>query len=159
MTAEEWRTIPDWPTRSEVSDQGRVRNTRTGCVKVPHIDANGRARVTLHRDGKPRTVLVHRLIAFAFLPPPLEGQTDVCHNDGNPSNNVVANLRWDTHAGNMADIRRHGTARNQNTGITHCHRGHEFTPENTYVLHGARTCRACRRINHAAYRERQREKS
>lgn len=28
---------------------------------------------------------------------------------------------------------------------THCQRGHEFTPENTWVGHGSRQCRACNR--------------
>lgn len=30
--------------------------------------------------------------------------------------------------------------------FTHCHRGHEFTPENTRVYMGYRTCRACVRF-------------
>ena len=33
--------------------------------------------------------------------------------------------------------------RNQNMGKTHCKRGHEFTPENTYVYKGHRTCKKC----------------
>lgn len=28
---------------------------------------------------------------------------------------------------------------------THCGRGHKFTPENTYVYKGVRSCRACRK--------------
>lgn len=28
---------------------------------------------------------------------------------------------------------------------THCPRGHEYTPENTYVRRGSRNCKACRR--------------
>lgn len=30
--------------------------------------------------------------------------------------------------------------------FTHCHRGHEFTPENTRIYKGFRTCRACVRF-------------
>lgn len=34
---------------------------------------------------------------------------------------------------------------------THCKRGHEYTPKNTYVRSdGARVCQACRREIHAA---------
>jgi DNA invertase Pin-like site-specific DNA recombinase len=32
-----------------------------------------------------------------------------CHGDGDPSNNAVGNLRWDTPKGNHADRIRHGT--------------------------------------------------
>jgi hypothetical protein len=38
---------------------------------------------------------------------------------------------------------------------THCRRGHEYTPENTYVPPGARhqrQCRACNRANGISYR-------
>lgn len=29
---------------------------------------------------------------------------------------------------------------------THCSQAHEYTPENTYVWHGRRQCRACKRV-------------
>lgn len=32
-----------------------------------------------------------------------------------------------------------------NASKTHCKRGHEFTPENTYTYRGSRTCRECKR--------------
>lgn len=35
---------------------------------------------------------------------------------------------------------------NQNTGIANCKRGHEFTPQNTYITtQGSRSCRICMR--------------
>lgn len=51
------------------------------------------------------------------------------------------------------NIRRGG-----NGTKTHCKRGHEFTPENTYVGRtGQRWCRACQRIHAAATRQRKRD--
>lgn len=41
-----------------------------------------------------------------------------------------------------------------NARKTHCHRGHEFTPENTYARSDGRSCRACQRLAVAAYRSR-----
>ncbi|OYV23789.1 MAG: hypothetical protein B7W97_02155 [Mycobacterium sp. 20-66-4] len=36
---------------------------------------------------------------------------EVCHNDGDSSNCRLANLRYDTHRGNVADQLKHGTHR------------------------------------------------
>jgi hypothetical protein len=38
----------------------------------------------------------------------------------------------------------------KNKEKTHCIRGHEFTPENTYVFSEGRACRECRRLEKAA---------
>jgi hypothetical protein len=37
-----------------------------------------------------------------------------------------------------------------NASKTHCIRGHEFTPENTYVHNGRRACRECKRLQSRA---------
>ena len=42
----------------------------------------------------------------------------------------------------------------ENARKTHCKRGHEFTPENTYTYRGMRSCRLCARIKAKRYRER-----
>lgn len=34
---------------------------------------------------------------------------EACHFDGNPANNRLENLRWDTRTNNHADKRAHGT--------------------------------------------------
>jgi hypothetical protein len=51
---------------------------------------------------------VHRLVLVAFVGPRPPGLV-CCHNDGNPLNNRVENLRWDTYEANEADKLRHGT--------------------------------------------------
>ena len=52
--------------------------------------------------------LVHRLVLSAFVGAPAEGMHG-CHNDSNPSNNMLDNLRWDTRSGNMSDRRGNGS--------------------------------------------------
>lgn len=88
------------------------------------------------------TVTVHGLVAEVFIGPRPEG-LDVCHNDGDKSNNRASNLRYDTHSENQKDEVRAG--RNVYRNRTHCKHGHEFTPENTYWWNGGRSCRECKR--------------
>ena len=62
------------------------------------------------KDGSIKRCSAHRLVATTFLGPPSDPLlTDVAHNDGNPKNNHVSNLRWSTHRDNQMDMRQHGT--------------------------------------------------
>lgn len=64
--------------------------------------------MTLMKNNKMNRLLAHRLVLEAFVGPCPEGM-EACHNDGNRTNNVVTNLRWDTRKNNHADKKRHGT--------------------------------------------------
>jgi hypothetical protein len=79
---------------------------------------------------------------------------ECCHYDGDPANNRVGNLRWDTRSSNNLDAVRHGT--HWAAKKTHCKHGHEFTPENTGVQAGGRgrRCRTCVRQNREARAQR-----
>ena len=52
----------------------------------------------------------HLLVLEAHVSPRPVG-LEGCHNDGDPTNNVVGNLRWDTHSANLLDIARHARER------------------------------------------------
>ncbi|WP_248099523.1 HNH endonuclease signature motif containing protein [Corynebacterium kefirresidentii] len=86
---------------------------------------------------------VHRLVMAAFVGPCPDGM-EVCHNDGNPANNYVGNLRYDTHQANYADMFIHNT--HGMATKTHCRNNHEFSPGNTLIHNrkNGRTQRSCR---------------
>lgn len=91
-----------------------------------------------------RTVGAHR---WAYeqatgetIPPGME----ILHQCDNPPCVNPAHLRVGTHADNMREVRERGNGPRPR-GLTHCPRGHEYTPENTYVYDGYRSCRTCRR--------------
>lgn len=98
----------------EVSSLGRLRRatsargTRVGRLVRPKPMKNGYLIVHLTVGDRSLTKTVHRLVAAAFLGP-VPDELDVCHKDGDRSNNVPTNLRIDTRAGNMADTIEHGT--------------------------------------------------
>ena len=95
---------------------GRIANANTGKVLSPGKMSKGYMTVCLY-DGsvpkKPKSFLVHRLIAVAFL-----GDCDlqVNHKNGDRSDNRLENLEWVTnqenidHARNVLGKTGHGTA-------------------------------------------------
>lgn len=59
-------------------------------------------------NGKQIARRVHQLILETFVGPN-PGNLECCHLDGNPKNNYLNNLRWDTHSNNMFDSIKHKT--------------------------------------------------
>lgn len=70
---------------------------------------NGYWRTILRRDGKDHWLMVHRLVLDAFVGPCPDGMM-ACHNNGDPSDNRLPNLRWGTMKENQEDRIAHGTS-------------------------------------------------
>lgn len=118
---EEWRPVPGYEGLYEVSDLGRVRSVdrpahiRGGGLRLipgrvlrpaPH-KGGYRVHHLYSAAGARKVFSAHALVASAFLgaaPPGLQ----VCHEDGDPANCRLDNLRYDTPTGNNADKERHG---------------------------------------------------
>ena len=69
--------------------------------------------VNLCKESKVYSYSVHRLILETFIGKCPKGM-EACHNDGNPTNNKLTNLRWDTAINNQKDRIKHNTS---NRGI------------------------------------------
>jgi len=95
-----------------------VRLTETWLPLKPIRRRHGHLSVNLARGGQKSSRFVHRLVLEAWVeacPPGLI----CCHNDGDPSNNSVGNLRWDSYQSNSDDALLHGTrARGSRCGAT-----------------------------------------
>ena len=115
-----WKPIPGFPAY-DVSNHGRVRSyyTRGVCPEITSSPLrilkncklnNGHYIIKLYKDGNIHRYLVHRLVMLAFVGPCPDG-LEVCHNDGDPTNNHLDNLRYDTHSNNISEAVWHGNRR------------------------------------------------
>ena len=67
----------------------------------PNTSKSGYLSVELFdENGKSKRLLIHRLVAMAYIPNP-ENLPQVNHIDENPLNNAVSNLEWCTAKYNM----------------------------------------------------------
>lgn len=119
---EVWKDIPGYEGKYQASSLGRIRSldryvrlvahgtetkrlSRGRVLKPGRMDKSGRLSVTLGRGTNGKTV--HQLVALTFLGPRPKG-LDICHKDGDPSNNAIENLRYDTRRENILDVYRQG---------------------------------------------------
>ena len=112
MYNKEWRPIKGYEGLYEVSNTGEIKS-------LPRVRKNGKSsylqkekllrqsntttgykKVELVKDGKRKSLKVHRLVAQAFIPNP-QNKPQVNHLDGNKINNNVSNLEWATISENV----------------------------------------------------------
>ncbi len=130
----EWRPVKGFEGLYEVSNLGQVKSlnyNRTGETKILRLskDRYGYLQVSLRKNSKVYTKLVHRLVASAFIPNP-EGKTQVNHIDGDKTNNKVDNLEWCTAKENIQHAWNTGL-KNEETKrkISEAHKGKHHTEE------------------------------
>ena len=102
LPGEIWAWISGYENLYQISTKARVKSFHKGKVKILRqgFNMNGYSTVSLHKNRKPKTHLVHRLVAKAFIPNP-ENKPVVDHIDYNRTNACVVNLRWVTQEENI----------------------------------------------------------
>jgi hypothetical protein len=117
-----WKDIPGYERCYQVSNEGRVRSldraitqmSRWGALYTKFVGGvdlrpgrmpAGHLSVSLGRNN---SQCVHKLVLLAFVGPAPEGH-ECLHQNGDPSDNRLENLRWGTRGDNIRDAIRHGT--------------------------------------------------
>ena len=88
-----WTPVVEYENTYEVSVFGEVRRIKTGKILKPKIEKNGYVRIRLSQNGIAKSKLLHRIVAKAFIPNPLNHNT-VNHKDEKKQNNKMDNLEW-----------------------------------------------------------------
>lgn len=141
-----WKDIKNYPGY-QVSNLGRVRtynkisftnmhgerHWKDRILKFkPYTTTNQRSkqgmgyRVTLWKDGKPKTLLVARLVATTFLEDLIDTNMTVNHKDGNRLNNRVENLEWLSRGENIKYGFENGQYRQDKTILYNENEHYEF---------------------------------
>lgn len=117
---EEWRDVENYIDIYKISDLGRLkglsrpRKVKEGVycmlpeiIRKQNIDTDGYLLAGLRKNGKQASGKIHRLVAKAFIPNPLN-LPEVNHigkypdgREGNKYDNRVVSLKWDTRADNQ----------------------------------------------------------
>lgn len=126
-----WKDIAGYEGLFEISNLGRVKSIERWVkqgdymrhvkesYKKLHIGPYGYPSVTLCKDGKSKTIPIHRLLAAAFIPNP-ECKTAVDHINTDRTDYRLENLRWVTNKENS----------NNELTLQHC-RENTYTSEST----------------------------
>ena len=120
---EKWKDIPGYEGYYQVSNLGRIkslprtssRNSRRGSKYIftvrerilkPGKTLANYLFVNLSKGGEKKAFSIHVLVLTLFVGP-CPQDMECCHENGNPGDNRLANLRWDTYSQNSCDMIRH----------------------------------------------------
>ena len=115
-----YREVPDFPGY-RVGDDGSVwsklKNTKNAEVidgwheVIGAFGQDGYRKVILSRNGYRKYFRVNVLVLITFVGPPPSDMNypTAAHENGNRTDNRLANLRWASQKSNIADKIRHGT--------------------------------------------------
>lgn len=108
----EWKYIEinDEKTMYTIDVLGRIYSEISNKYLKPYPNPNGYMLIDIHHNKHGYTRQVHRLVATAFIPNPLNLET-VNHKDGDKTNNAVDNLEWMTRIDNVRHAWNTGLAK------------------------------------------------
>ena len=95
---EKWKEIKGYEGKYWISNYGRLKNKEQ--IMKPMASTNGYLIACLWKNNIQKKIVLHRLVAEAFIPNP-ENKPQINHKDENKENNKVDNLEWCTHKYNM----------------------------------------------------------
>lgn len=110
---EHGKWIPGYEGMYSVTKSGEVwsfkmcRSKSARKMTARPANRGGYPSLQLYRRKKRKLFYIHSLVAKTYIGPRPRGM-EICHNNGDPLDNRLENLRYDTSSENNYDIIRHG---------------------------------------------------
>lgn len=96
-----WKDVVGYEDYYSISNFGNLYSKRYKRIKKSHLHKTGYPSSTFTVNYISSTKKIHRLVGEAFIPNP-DNKPHIDHIDGDKQNNYYLNLRWCTHAENIA---------------------------------------------------------
>ena len=87
-----------------INRNGEIYN-KMGLKRKPRERTDGYLYYGLYKEGKQKSIYIHRLLGLQFIPNP-DNKLCIDHINRNKQDNRIENLRWATHTENMNNRNR-----------------------------------------------------
>lgn len=94
-------------TKPRSIDMGKYIKAHDGYKKTHQVLPSGYCQVNLWKNNKQKQMYIHRLVAIAFIPNPLNYK-EVNHKNGIKTDNKVENLEWCSSIQNKLHAKKNG---------------------------------------------------
>tara|TARA_R110000796_G_C14284869_1_gene403191 strand:- start:8 stop:493 length:486 start_codon:yes stop_codon:yes gene_type:complete len=134
---EEFRDVVGYEGIYKVSNLGGVKSLKFNREKTLKLSLNSRGylNVSLYKEGKQHTHMIHQLVAISFLNHTPNGISIVVdHIDENPLNNRLDNLQLLSHRDNVAKGFKYKGGTSKHTGVSWYKQTNEWM--STIVING-----------------------
>ena len=116
------KEIKNFEELYQVNELGQIWSIKNKKYLKQTLCKNGYLYVGLHKNKIRKNILVHRIVAEAFIPNP-KRLPEVNHIDGNKQNNSVDNLEWCTRSQNTSHafktgLRNYNGCKNPHSKLT-----------------------------------------
>ncbi len=90
---ETFKNIIDYENLYQISNLDNIKNLKTNRILKNIKHSDGYFCISLFKDKKPKSFLIHRLVGIHFIPNP-NNYSIINHIDTIKTNNCVDNLEW-----------------------------------------------------------------
>lgn len=97
---EQWKDVPGFEGKFQVSTRIRLRNLITGNILKPHLHHSGYYTICFKHKGKPKYLSRARVVGLTWIPNP-DNKKEINHKNGIKTDDRIENLEWVTPSDNI----------------------------------------------------------